>query len=155
MSTKSQERLGIRIGRLVREARTRQKMKLTDLAEMVGRTAAQISTLERGIYQWTDSVLEGCANALDIPLAQAFAEEDEVVLKLPNDPEAIEQARKLAVRLRHANADEIKGMLVWSQFFRANGHDAIKGQSASVDADELTTDEIHTPGHHALPAAMS
>ena len=118
MSDSSQDRLGLRIGRMVREARTQKKMKLTDLAEQVGRTAAQISTLERGIYQWTDSVLESCARALELPLAALFAEADEVVLKLPGEPEAVEQARKLAERMRTATAEELRGMLVWSELYR-------------------------------------
>ena len=114
----SSERLGIRIGRAVREARTRRKMKLTDLAREVGRTAAQISTLERGIYQWTDSVLEACAAALELPLATLFADDDQLVFILPENPEAREQARRLAERMEGASADELRGMLVWSELYR-------------------------------------
>lgn len=112
------DRLGVRIGRLVRQARTHRRMKLTDLAERVGRTAAQISTLERGIYQWTDSVLEACAKALDLSLAELLAEENEVVLRLPDDPEAMRQARRLADRLKDASVEELRGLLVWSELYR-------------------------------------
>lgn len=132
MSTGDHDRLGLRIGRLVREARTRQNLKLTDLAEKVGRTAAQISTLERGIYQWTDSVLESCATALDLPLAALFAEADEVVLKLPRDPESLKQAKRLVERLRTASLEEIQGMLVWSVLYRERAESGV--DSADVGA---------------------
>lgn len=143
MSHPSHDRLGLRIGRAVREARTRRKMKLTDLAQLVGRTAAQISTLERGIYQWTDSVLESCAEALDLPLATLFAEDDQLVLTLPQEDDARDQARRLAERIEGATAEELRGMLVWSELYRDRMTPA---EAAGARAD------LHREGNGAHPA---
>ena len=149
MSNLNDERLGVRIGRLVREARTRQNMKLTDLATKVGRTAAQLSTLERGIYQWTDSVLDSCAQALDIPLASLFAEEDELVLKLPRDPEVVDLSRKLADRLRDASPEEIRGLLVWSEVYRDKIHNDAPSPSMVSSALPLREKSTRVARHSA------
>ena len=66
----------VRIGGVIRDARTNKKMTQEQLAEAVDCTPAFIGHVERGGRSLSLTSLVGIANALDIPMHYFFSDED-------------------------------------------------------------------------------
>ena len=66
----------VRIGGIIRDARTNKKMTQEQLAEAVDITPAFIGHIERGGRSLSLTSLVGIANALDIPMHYFFSDED-------------------------------------------------------------------------------
>ena len=66
----------IRIGNIIRDARTNKKMTQEQLAEAVDITPAFIGHIERGGRSLSLTSLVGIANVLSIPMSYLFADDD-------------------------------------------------------------------------------
>ena len=76
---KSQEALDFNklVGKRIKLFRTISKMKLSEVAELIGVTTAQVSTYERGTGDLKISIMKKLAEAFKIPIYELFPQMDE------------------------------------------------------------------------------
>jgi phage repressor protein C with HTH and peptisase S24 domain len=64
------------VGTNIRKLRTEKGLTLNQLAAEIGSDVGNLSRLERGVQGYTDPVLKKIADALSVPVAAFFAEDD-------------------------------------------------------------------------------
>ena len=76
---KSQEAINFNklVGKRIKLFRTMARMKLSDVAKVIGVTTAQVSTYERGTGDLKISIMKKIAEAFSIPIYELFPPMDE------------------------------------------------------------------------------